>query len=308
MTSYQPVDVSAGFQAIVDDGYVSHQPLSEIMPTRIGGVARHFIRASQIDQIVESLKLAISNRVPYRIIGSGTATLVGESGFPGLIIKNSTKNIFSLSESSRVSCDSGVENSHLVNQLASRGLGGIEFLSVIPGSVGSAVVTNARSLGRQTVSYVRSVNIFDPDTKKVVAIGQDEIIKPGFQKMFNQELVFPPVILTVTLQLAALTQEEIIRRLGLVKSYLPRTTDRVLSHIFSEEPPKEMFDKELLTTLKQLKVSYDQKSGYLLVKREATPKQVRTAVDAIIQRAREFGVEEDERLTYLGYFSEEAVA
>lgn len=308
MTNYPKTEPSAGFLEVIGDGYVSHQPLSEVMPTRIGGVARHYVVATRVEQIVEAAKFAIEHKIPYRVIGAGTATLVGESGFPGLIIRNQTSNIFCLDSSSLVQCDAGVDNIRLVNSLASRGLGGIEFMSVIPGTVGSAIVTNACALGRRLSSYLRQATLFDPDSKKVVTLKQDEIVRPEFLRAFKSDLVFPPIVLALTLQLTVLTQEEIIRRLGLVKSHLPKTTERVLSHLFDEKISNISSDKTVLARMKHFRVSYDQQSGCLTMKKDATPRGVREIVELINQKAKELGLEQEERLTYLGYFTDEDVA
>jgi len=308
MTNYQEVEALSDFQAIAGASYVSHQPLSQIMPSRLGGVARHYIRAEKVNQIVEAAKIAINNKIPYRVIGAGTATLVGESGFPGLIIQNVTSNIFVLENDSKVCCDSGVENGSFISALASRGRGGVEFLSVIPGTVGSALATNAGSFGRKISSYIRQITLFDPDSKNVISLGQKEIANPEFLKMFRSDLVFPPIILSLTVQLAALTQEEIIRRLGLVKKYLPKTIDKIFSHLLSESVGNISSDKEFSSIMKQAGVSYNQQQGALTIKKDATPTSVRKAIDTIVEKAHQLGIEEDERLTYLGYFNEGDVA
>ncbi|MEX2361826.1 MAG: FAD-binding protein, partial [Patescibacteria group bacterium] len=159
MKNYPVKSVNDIFRDRFGGKFSDHQPLSEVMPMGMGGVSSLFVDALTVVDLVDAAKLAVANKRPYRVIGAGTATLIGESGFPGLIIKNSTRNIFRLDNSSRVVCDSGVDNALLVNSMASQGLGGIELLVTVPGTVGGATITNAQSSNWKFLSYIREICI-----------------------------------------------------------------------------------------------------------------------------------------------------
>lgn len=286
------------------DNLKDHFPLSSVIPIKVGGVGYMFLEANTTADLVDAAKISIENKLPYVAIGGGTAVIVGESGFPGLVIKNNTKNAYRISGSSRVVCDSGVENSNVVNSMASIGLGGIEFLDSIPGTVGGAIISNAELGDRMILSYVKEISMFDPDSEKII-----KVTKPEFESIrttiSNNSLVHPPIILTVTLQFARLAQDEIIRRLSLIKKNFRQSRGRSLGYVFSQKLSDVRIKKEPLRQLKLLNVSYDKIIDRFYLGNTCTPKQLKGAINVISKEARGYGIETVERITYLGYYQGE---
>jgi len=307
MTSYPETNLSASFLNI-SESYQSHQPLSEVFPVKIGGVARHYLTANDSTEIIEAAKLAIANKIPYRTVGASTAVLVGESGFPGLIIVNQTKGIFPLHEHSQVRVETGTENRQFVNTMATANLGGVEFLSAIPGTIGGAIVTDAQALGKKISSFIKKLTIFEPDSQKIVTLEGGELKEQAFFGAFDEKLVYPPIILTATLQMSFLPQEEIIRRLRIVGTASRRNIVNVFGHLLREKLPPKSIDRTLQKNLKLFKVRYQPEDDLLFIYNGATPTNVKTAISELLAKAKELGIEQNERLTYLGYFDEQVVA
>src|SRR3989344_2746024 len=154
-----------------------NEPLSKHTYFKIGGPARIFFEAKNIDDLKLVLKTATELKIPFVILGGGANVLVSDKGFEGLVIKNRADGIKLVGikgiidkrgkgiKSAQVWCASGT----LMNQLArftiDQGLGGLEFLLSVPGTVGGGLKINAHYevdkgefLGNRLVSAV----LFNP--------------------------------------------------------------------------------------------------------------------------------------------------
>ena len=154
-----------------------NEPLSKHTYFKSGGPARIFFEAKNIDDLKLVLKTATELKIPFVILGGGANVLVSDKGFEGLVIKNRADGIKLVGikgiidkrgkgiKSAQVWCASGT----LMNQLArftiDQGLGGLEFLLSVPGTVGGGLKINAHYevdkgefLGNRLVSAV----LFNP--------------------------------------------------------------------------------------------------------------------------------------------------
>ena len=304
MKSLSKKNINEQLETHFGESFQDHYPLSSILPVGIGGAGDLFVIANSVADLVYAGRVAIENKLPYVVIGGGTATLIGESGFPGLVVKNKTNNIFKVDGSNRVVCDSGITNSKVINSMASFGLGGVEFLDAIPGTIGGAVVSNAQLGPRKISSYIKEIRLFDPENREVVVVDS-----MAFERIRDQicsgKLVYPPIVLTVTLQFAQLTQEEIIRRLSIIKQNFSHPTGRSLGHVFSQKLSSVTLDRSFHKQLRALNTTYDQITDRLSLKSSCTPQQLKASIELISTTAGGLGIETPKKVTYLGYYQGE---
>lgn len=146
-----------------------NEPLSKHTSWRIGGNALFMAWPKQTDEIIELLDFIREEGLPFYVIGKGSNVLFPDAGFPGVVInllkfeKDYLKIVDTIVETS-----SGMPNNILVQRLAEHDLGGLEFLSSIPGSVGGACVQNAgfsrcRGVRNEIGNFVESVQVLSPD-------------------------------------------------------------------------------------------------------------------------------------------------
>lgn len=149
--------------------------LKEFTTFRIGGEARYFCLAKDKDDLKEALSFAKSRKLPIFVLGGGSNLLVSDKGFAGLVIKNEIKGFkFTDQGEGQVIMEVGAgENlDDIIDLITVRGLGGLENLSGIPGTVGGAAVQNAGAYGaelKDCLLSVRGINILtgkDFDFKK----------------------------------------------------------------------------------------------------------------------------------------------
>src|SRR3990172_8191837 len=132
-----------------------NEPLKKHTYFKIGGPAKLFFEAKNVDDLKLALETAHSSKIPFVVLGGGANVLVSDKGFDGLVIKNRADAIKLVGikgiidkrgkgiKSAQVLCASGT----LMNQLArftiDQGLGGLEFLLSVPGTVGGGLKINA---------------------------------------------------------------------------------------------------------------------------------------------------------------------
>jgi len=135
-------------------------PLREHSNFRIGGNADFFFKASSRKQIVEAVHLAKKCSIPYYIIGGGYNLLFDDMGFRGLIIKNCVKSI-SRRQREEIEVSSGTSLQDLLLFCVEEGMGGLEFLAGIPGTVGGAVFGNAGAFNQEIGAFLKEALILD---------------------------------------------------------------------------------------------------------------------------------------------------
>ena len=140
------------------------EPLGPLAWLGIGGPARYFAEPVDDQDIQRLVKAAQDMGLPVRILGGGSNVLVREAGVDGLVISlaGATDRLMSI-DGVRMTVGAGTKLSHAVIKSVGAGLGGLEHLVGIPGTVGGAVVGNASADGRDIGSTVVSVTVVDKD-------------------------------------------------------------------------------------------------------------------------------------------------
>lgn len=139
-----------------------NQPLNEFLWLGIGGPARFLAQPVEIEQIAGLIQAAKKHDIAVRILGHGSNVLVREAGFDGLVISLTGPATTGLEiEGNRLRSGAGAKLTHAAIKTVGKGLGGLEHLVGIPGSVGGAVVGNASAEGRDIGSVVRSIEVLD---------------------------------------------------------------------------------------------------------------------------------------------------
>lgn len=258
------------------------EPLGPLVWLGIGGPARYF--AEPIDEadlrgLVES---AHEQGLPVRILGGGSNLLVREAGVDGLVISLSGLVSPPSIEGTQMTVGSGVKLSHAVIKSVGAGLGGLEHLVGIPGTVGGAVVGNASGGGRDIGSAVASVTVLETDGS-VRTLTQQEA---GFSH--RKTSLTGLLVLNVTFQLETRDVTALTKRMQ--KLWISRNSSRP-----SEEPriampfvdPDGMPAKELLQTvglagLREGDVSLDtNQPQYLLAHSGATSDQCLRLIERV---------------------------
>ena len=123
----------------------------------IGGKTKIYFKASNLKQLINFLK-KINNKEKIFILGGGSNTLITDKTYDGVVIKltNNFNNISLLSDDIIIA-GSAVSDKSLSEFAMNNGLGGFEFLSCIPGTVGGGIKMNAGCFGREFKDILISI-------------------------------------------------------------------------------------------------------------------------------------------------------
>ena len=136
-----------------------NESLSKHTTLGIGGPAEWYLEVKNPAQLHAVLQTARKNKIPAFFLGEGSNLLVSDRGIKGLAIRLKGDFESVAFAGDRVKAGAGVFLPTLVKQCADKGLGGMEALVGVPGTVGGALVMNAGTRDLEIGSLVQSVEI-----------------------------------------------------------------------------------------------------------------------------------------------------
>lgn len=138
----------------------------------IGGNAKFFVEAPDVETINKALDLAKEKSMPVFVLGGGSNILVSDEGFAGVVIKNELLG-FEI-HGREVTVSAGEQWDYVVSRCIEEGLQGIECLSGIPGTFGGAVVQNIGAFGQTLAKSILTVEALDVETRESRVFKKDE--------------------------------------------------------------------------------------------------------------------------------------
>ncbi|MBL3284652.1 UDP-N-acetylenolpyruvoylglucosamine reductase [Rickettsiales endosymbiont of Paramecium tredecaurelia] len=135
--------------------------LSHLTWFKVGGDAKFFFRPNSITEIQNFLQ---TNDQPVYIIGAGSNVLIRDGGFDGVILKLGRGFTQIQCDNVNMHCirvGAGCMNHDLAQFCLEHGVGGLEFLCGIPGSVGGGIKMNAGAYQREFKDIVLNVGVVD---------------------------------------------------------------------------------------------------------------------------------------------------
>ncbi|MGC6448178.1 MAG: UDP-N-acetylmuramate dehydrogenase [Rubripirellula sp.] len=259
------------------------EPLGPLVWLGIGGPARYFAEPVEPDDVQKLIRAANESDLPVRILGGGSNLLVRESGFDGLVISMSGPATSGIEiTGNKMTVGAGAKLSHAVIKAVGAGLGGVEHLVGIPGTVGGAVVGNASSDGRDIGSVVESVTVLER-SGELRTLNQEQA---GFSH--RKSSLVGLAILSVTFDLESADVTALTKRMQ--KLWIGRNASRP-----SEEPriampfvePDEMSVSDLLhqvglAGVREGEVSIDtQHPQFLIARSGATSEQCMKLIERV---------------------------
>ncbi|WP_214109596.1 UDP-N-acetylmuramate dehydrogenase [Acrocarpospora catenulata] len=148
-------------------------PLAPHTTLRLGGPALAFAEATSTEELVELVTGADQAGEPVLVLGGGSNLVVGDDGFPGLVVKVATLGV-EVAPGGRVTVQAGEDWDALVARSVAEGWSGLECLSGIPGLVGSTPIQNVGAYGQEVAQTVASVRVFDRVTREVAELPAEE--------------------------------------------------------------------------------------------------------------------------------------
>tara|TARA_B100001109_G_scaffold76570_1_gene62826 strand:- start:2 stop:901 length:900 start_codon:yes stop_codon:yes gene_type:complete len=155
----------------------------------IGGNTKIYYKADNLKELTKFLKI-IGSKEKIFVLGGGSNTLITDKTYDGVVIKlsNNFKNISLLSEDIIIA-GSSVNDKSLSEFAMNNSLGGFEFLSCIPGTVGGGIKMNAGCFNREFKDILISVQAINK-SGQVIMIPAKEIDFKYRDSGLSNDLIF----------------------------------------------------------------------------------------------------------------------
>jgi UDP-N-acetylmuramate dehydrogenase len=141
--------------------YLPHEPLRKYTWFGVGGPAEVMF-VPEDDADLECFLQHKTCQFPVFVLGSGSNLLVRDGGIPGVVIRLNSRFYKQWNlNGTELTCGAGLKNSELKKIMLDNGLGGLEFLVSIPGSLGGAVKTNAGCFGKELKDVLVKATVVD---------------------------------------------------------------------------------------------------------------------------------------------------
>ena len=154
----------------------------------IGGKTKIYYKADNLKELIKFLKKI--NQEKIFILGGGSNTLITDQKYNGVVIKLSNNfNNISLLSDDIIIAGSAVSDKLLSEFAKDNSLGGFEFLSCIPGTVGGGIKMNAGCFGREFKDILISIQAITK-SGQVITIPEKEINFKYRDSKLSDDLIF----------------------------------------------------------------------------------------------------------------------
>ncbi|MDE0659389.1 MAG: UDP-N-acetylmuramate dehydrogenase [Gammaproteobacteria bacterium] len=195
---------------------------------RVDCIADDIRQVRDEDALAEALVHADVHGIPATIIGGGS-NLVLRSRLPGVAIVVGLRGIAfeRLGDDDwRVAAAAGETWQTVVDGALEREVGGLENLTLIPGSVGAAPVQNIGAYGRELAKFVESVTVFDRQRQCYRNLSAVDCAFGYRDSVFKRDATHRQVIVRVALRLGGTglvtDYPDVARELGARRATLGR--------------------------------------------------------------------------------------
>lgn len=132
-----------------------NEPLAAHTWLRLGGPAEYFAEPTTIEELTDLVKRCQNASIPIRMLGGGSNLLVRDEGVSGVVVHLSAPAFCEISVTgNQLRARGGARVSHVISTAVREGLGGIESLVGLPGTIGGALRGNAGGSGVDIGQYV----------------------------------------------------------------------------------------------------------------------------------------------------------
>lgn len=291
---------------VPEEDILTEEPMSRHTTFRIGGEAACFIRISSEEQLRKLIPYFENVGVEYFVLGKGSNLLVGDKGYPGVILQISDACQQIEAEENRLQVQAGAALSKVALFAMERGLEGLEFAAGIPGTVGGGVVMNAGAYGGEMKQVVESVRVLSSEGE-ILTLDNDTM-EFGYRTSIIRNRNF--TVLSVTFRLREGNREEIRARIeDFQKRRMEKQPLNYPSAGSTFKRPEGYFAGKLIMDaglrgfqIGDARVS-DKHCGFVINVGKATARDVTDVIEEVQEKVRErFGVSLEREVIYLGEF------
>jgi len=148
-------------------------PLAQFTWFRVGGPAEVLFRPADVADLAAFLADCPAD-IPVTVLGAASNLLIRDGGISGVVIRLGGAFGRVGIQDARLTAGAGALDVTVAEEALAAGLGGLEFLSGIPGTIGGAVRMNAGAYGREIVDVIESAAVVTR-SGALTRIGRDRL-------------------------------------------------------------------------------------------------------------------------------------
>lgn len=183
---------------------------------KVGGPADLYAVPEDVDDLQALVRQLAEQQIPWLVIGRGYNLLVRDGGIRGAVISLERFSRIEAVGDERIRAEAGAENLAVVRFGQQLGLGGIGFISGIPGTIGGAIRMNAGAYGEGLLQRTACIALLRDGAVCEFCIDE---LDYGYRRL---DLQPGDLVLAATLQLVprdpAETEDEVRKDLELRRS------------------------------------------------------------------------------------------
>ncbi len=282
------------FASGLDEIVRSHEPLAPNTWMGIGGPAEFFAEPRSVEELQAIVRRAAADGMPVRLLGGGSNLLVRDDGVKGVVVRLAAQAFSDIQISKQtVIAGAGARLGHVISTSVRGGLGGLESLVGIPGTIGGALHGNSGSHGGDIGQWTSFAEVMTREGEIIQREREDLVF--AYRHSSLDELV----ILQAKFQLEEEDPQELTKRMQ--KQWIIKKAGQPLAHqsagcIFKN--PRGISAGMLVdqaglkgTRIGGAEVS-DRHANFIVVDREASSNDVLQLIDLMRSRvAEQLGVE-----------------
>lgn len=136
------------------------EPMKEHTSFEVGGPADVFVAPGTTDEFSQVIGYLRKTGTSFYVMGNGTNLLVGDKGYRGVIVETRQLAGIEIAGETLVA-EAGASLKDVAQAAQAAGLGGMEFASGIPGSIGGAAVMNAGAYDGEMKDIIAVLEVID---------------------------------------------------------------------------------------------------------------------------------------------------
>ncbi len=143
--------------------------LKEYTTMKVGGCADLFVKPADYDSCACVLKTLSERGIPCFVLGGGSNLVINDDGIRGAVLgSHNLNNIMeeSCSDDVSLACGSGCTISSIIEYCSLHKIGGLEYFSGLPGTIGGACFMNARCYEHNISEFISKVEYIDLTDEK----------------------------------------------------------------------------------------------------------------------------------------------
>ena len=279
-----------GFESIIRPA----EPLAPHTWFHLGGPAEYFAEPGSVDELAALVNRCRAENIGIRLLGGGSNILVRDAGVRGVVMHLSNPAFSDVKiDGQTVTAGGGAKLGHVISTVVREGLGGLETLVGIPGTLGGALHGNAGGHGGDIGQWTSQATVM-LRSGEIVVRRREELVFA-----YRQSSLDELVILDAQFRLESDDPEDLTKRMQ--KQWIIKKSNQPLSHqsagcIFKN--PRGMSAGMLIdqaglkgTRVGQAEVS-DRHGNFIVANAQATSDDVLKLIDLVQQRVAErLGIE-----------------